>query len=789
MPSWFRCCRADQHVAVQSQASSSAFPNNHRQQKSSKAALITTTGDRAFEDDKHAVQRWREQHEQFLPHSEEEKKEIEPANNEDYYYVDSSSPASSFGVDETNQPVKISPRAVQAWQQKQQKQQQQQQQAQEQFAATAETPPMISANHSLDGTASLHSEPKPNRPTRSKPPRTVPPVIKHVDDELAVAALVTPEPSPSFGSSPARSTSSSHFSRPSPQRSPLLRASSSPPHLPPSYSNNSSTKNSASNSSRRHHHYHHDHQQQQQQQTQKHFNNNQRQHDHDGFADALIREAALGKTAIQPTRSSSYSSSDADHERIKGQVFLQVSAQDAISPRSSIDENSATGSYSYYDEDTATLSDILTEPLSEVPSFVDSDTRERYILACRLLKTRMLQKSPPPILPMERELLQDLLYRFQSSRDAGSDVAFEALSNILQRENDPTVYSHSGSKDVDSDENMEEHDNDDLVGAHARSTSQDLSIREEEEGFNAVLRSRRQLQQQYFQEEKSSKSVLSSVSDDNKAKLPVEQPTSSLVRFDGWSEHVLKDQSYPFEIMGFSRDTPLETRVLTPALMEALRGFFPYAVSEDNFWLKFSLVRDGASVRSLLDKVKMSKHTILCIETDDGGVFGAFCSTPWRVQDQKHWFGTGESFLWRLKQSRYTSNDTQSSRIPNNEMEVYPFTGNDDMVQYCTNSTLAVGGGAWIVPCPYPEEPRGIGLLVDGDLEGGETNSCATFANPRLYGRTTSSNEFTIRNLEVWTLTPCLTVPLAEQLEQQKYFLEVNSRLSPSPPTRLPVQR
>ena len=327
------------------------------------------------------------------------------------------------------------------------------------------------------------------------------------------------------------------------------------------------------------------------------------------------------------------------------------------------------------------------------------------------------------------------------------------------------------------------------------------NIHEEETGFSTMLKKQRtgdsgstnnEQQEQHHQQQHYLPAAYSQVQqswkDEKNTKamphLEVEEDDkmsstslSSMIRLDGWN--LAAREQYPFEIMGLDQDTPPATRVLTPSLMEALRGFFPYSISDENFWLKFSLVRDGASLRTLLYKCMASSHTIICVETNDGDVFGSFCSTAWQNTGNKKWFGSGESFLWRLKQSRYVrgvSADLNREHMPNNEMEIYPFTGNDDMVQYCTSTTLAVGGGSWNnAVCPYPGEPSGIGLLLDGDLEGGETNSCATFANPRLYGRSTTSNEFTIRNLEVWTLTPCNSVPMAEQLERQKYFAQKNS--------------
>ena len=223
------------------------------------------------------------------------------------------------------------------------------------------------------------------------------------------------------------------------------------------------------------------------------------------------------------------------------------------------------------------------------------------------------------------------------------------------------------------------------------------------------------------------------------------------MRFDGWS--LLKSTEYPFLIIGADGDD-LNPRVITPTMMEALRSFMPFKVSEYNFWLKFSLVRDGASLATLLGNIHASIYTVIAVETNHGEVFGSFTGAPWRVGGT--WYGTSEAFLWRLKKGRYTS--PKNSRIANidREMEVYPYTGDDRLVQYCTSKTIAVGGGDWQHNlCPYNETEKGIGFMIDGDLAGGETNSCATFANPKLAKHATASSEFVISNLEVWTLTPC----------------------------------
>jgi hypothetical protein len=196
---------------------------------------------------------------------------------------------------------------------------------------------------------------------------------------------------------------------------------------------------------------------------------------------------------------------------------------------------------------------------------------------------------------------------------------------------------------------------------------------------------------------------------------------------------------------------------------------------------------------------------VVAVETTDGYVFGAYCSAPWRTQSS--WFGNEDSFLWRLKRPRFHERSRSRSFDHDSEIEVYPVF-RSTRIQYCTSQTLAVGGGEWeedaAGACPYPHEPLGIGFMIDGDLMGGETNSCSTFCNPRLGQRVASKggNEFDIRCLEVWTgmreisscfvhlffdsccaesrlltftfvisVTPAISIEEAENLEMRRHFV------------------
>jgi hypothetical protein len=76
----------------------------------------------------------------------------------------------------------------------------------------------------------------------------------------------------------------------------------------------------------------------------------------------------------------------------------------------------------------------------------------------------------------------------------------------------------------------------------------------------------------------------------------------------------------PFQILGTSADdVAAKPHVLSPPLMESLSNFFPESVAVENWWLKYSLIRDGASMYTMLQKIRGSTHTLIAIETVDGG--------------------------------------------------------------------------------------------------------------------------------------------------------------------------
>ena len=223
-----------------------------------------------------------------------------------------------------------------------------------------------------------------------------------------------------------------------------------------------------------------------------------------------------------------------------------------------------------------------------------------------------------------------------------------------------------------------------------------------------------------------------------------------------------------FSILGTSADDlNCQPHVLSPPMMDALRPFLPFVVQQDNFWLKYSLVRDGASLRCLLSKVRSSARCLVAIETMNGQVFGSFTSTPFRLKTDG-FYGSGEAFVWKLSQSRLTPCETVEDQvILESNVQVFPWSGKNRNVQYLhsADSPLVIGGGG---PDNDPTITGGSALSISTSMEHGFSDPSITFDSSVLCG---DSGMFEIANLEVWTLTPANQHTQAERLELGRQFI------------------
>jgi len=232
-----------------------------------------------------------------------------------------------------------------------------------------------------------------------------------------------------------------------------------------------------------------------------------------------------------------------------------------------------------------------------------------------------------------------------------------------------------------------------------------------------------------------------------------------------------------FLIFGTSaKDVESMPHVLSPPLMESLSEFLPNSIIGQNFWMKYSLVRDGASLDTLLKKVRGSARTFLAVETTDGEVFGSFNSSPWGKSHGP--YGTGESFLWKMMGNRLTPCQSVLDQarmesdinvypwvLPNADVENSAEFGGIHQVQVCRSDLIAVGTGA----------ETGFGLAIDSGLLHGTTSACSMFNSPPLSNirqLSSSSDPFEIVNLEIWTLSPAFSEVDAEAMELRKMFLK-----------------
>jgi hypothetical protein len=243
---------------------------------------------------------------------------------------------------------------------------------------------------------------------------------------------------------------------------------------------------------------------------------------------------------------------------------------------------------------------------------------------------------------------------------------------------------------------------------------------------------------------------------------------------------VLDEHRFDYRVLGTSaKDSSAKPHVLTSSIMDSLQYYLPYTKRGEMFWLKYSMVRDGASMQTMLHKTRSSDYTILAVETLDGEVFGAFVGKPWQIASA--YYGSQESCLWRLRGKRTQSNRQSRAAKANFEgdIEVFRFAGQNSNIQLCNTDRLAVGGGSPDDASVLSENLShvnftewGFGLAFGEDLQQGTSSPCITFESPALSTIHQDGSRFEVANLEIWTLTPCSNLADAKWMETGKAMIE-----------------
>mmetsp|Transcript_16840 Transcript_16840/g.47221 ORF Transcript_16840/g.47221 Transcript_16840/m.47221 type:complete len:861 (-) Transcript_16840:60-2642(-) len=235
---------------------------------------------------------------------------------------------------------------------------------------------------------------------------------------------------------------------------------------------------------------------------------------------------------------------------------------------------------------------------------------------------------------------------------------------------------------------------------------------------------------------------------------------------DGLEHHV-------FDILGTSADdAAAQPHVMSPPLMDSLLNFVPekFSVGQQNYWLKYSMIRDGASMETMLHYIRASQNTILAIETTNGDVFGCYTSAAWRKNVRL--FGGESSFVWRMRHGRDTPCHSLLEQAQmESEIDVFFLLGEDDNadtssnnggmynsnyndrpteligsnnVQFCHSQMMGIGRGQSVSSSLRGEDDdddngidgnemySGFAIALDGDLLTGTTNYCSAFRSPCL---------------------------------------------------------
>jgi TLD len=204
--------------------------------------------------------------------------------------------------------------------------------------------------------------------------------------------------------------------------------------------------------------------------------------------------------------------------------------------------------------------------------------------------------------------------------------------------------------------------------------------------------------------------------------------------------------------------------------------------------MRYSLIRDGASLDTFKTYLRGAKDIIVAIETTRGDVFGVFTSSSWRTCPTL--FGSTPSFVWKMRYNRnFPCHSLIEQATLESEIDVYHFLEQGVHFQMCTHDRIGVGVGSMnrydavgnMIESEQEEEKRngknfGYAICLEDDLLSGTTSRSACYKSPCLVDAGSNGEPFEVLNLEAWTLTPAFSEESAENLEMTQYFVSESIR-------------
>lgn len=161
-----------------------------------------------------------------------------------------------------------------------------------------------------------------------------------------------------------------------------------------------------------------------------------------------------------------------------------------------------------------------------------------------------------------------------------------------------------------------------------------------------------------------------------------------------------------------------DSRIFSQDDLRKIRKSFPSRYTENQWWLAFSIARDGVNFTSFESNVRRADICLLALKTSVGDRFGAFVSHGFKGSRQ--YFTSGESFLFTF--------------VP--EYTTYKWARTGPFFVASSPTEIAIGGGS------------GAAIWLDGKFLNGFSEGCQPFNSLPL----ASSVQFKIDDLEVWEI-------------------------------------
>jgi hypothetical protein len=126
-----------------------------------------------------------------------------------------------------------------------------------------------------------------------------------------------------------------------------------------------------------------------------------------------------------------------------------------------------------------------------------------------------------------------------------------------------------------------------------------------------------------------------------------------------------------------------------------------------NLSLVFSTSEHGRSFSTLYEKTENFEPLLILIQTSDEIVLGAFASKSFSLRTRTNFYGTGETFIFRL-----TPNPISFVWNPNSDSSAFICAADE---------FIAFGAG-----------PKGFGLLIDNGMQNVHSSPSETFNSASL---------------------------------------------------------